>query len=125
MFNKIHHIAVICSDYNKAKHFYVEQLGFKVIAENYREQTQDYKIDLQCGSAQIELFIKPNAPKRVSSPEALGLRHLAFRVDDVEKTVKLLESRGIECEEIRLDSFTGKKMTFFRDPDFLPLEIHE
>ncbi|MGN1280395.1 MAG: VOC family protein [Succinivibrio sp.] len=125
MFNKVHHIAVICTDYEKAKHFYIDLLGFSVIAENYREQTKDYKIDLVCGIVQIELFIKPDAPKRVSSPEACGLRHLAFHVDDVEKTVNELKSKGIDCEEVRLDTFTGKKMTFFRDPDLLPIEIHE
>ena len=125
MFNEIHHIAIIGSDYNKSKHFYVDLLGFRIIRESKRENKGDCKIDLQCGDSEIELFIKPNAPKRVSYPEALGLRHLAFKVDRVEETVKELNSKGIETEPIRIDEFTNKKMTFFSDPDGLPLEIHE
>ncbi len=125
MFNEIHHIAIIGSDYNKSKHFYVDLLGFRIIRESKRENKDDCKIDLQCGDSEIELFIKPNAPKRVSYPEALGLRHLAFKVNSVEETVKELNSKGIETEPIRIDEFTNKKMTFFSDPDGLPLEIHE
>lgn len=125
MFNKIHHIAIIGSDYNKSKHFYVDLLGFRIIRESKRENKSDCKIDLQCGDSEIELFIKPNAPNRVSYPEALGLRHLAFKVDSVEDIVKELNSKGIETEPIRIDEFTNKKMTFFSDPDGLPLEIHE
>lgn len=123
--NKIHHIAIIGSDYQKSKHFYVDLLGFKVIRENYREDRDDYKIDLQCGDLEIELFIIKDAPKRLSYPEASGLRHLAFAVADVEATVNELKEKGIESEPIRIDTYTHKKMTFFFDPDGLPLELHE
>lgn len=125
MFNKIHHIAIIGTDYNKSKTFYVNMLGFKIIRENYRPNKQDYKIDLRCGDSEIELFIVKNAPNRVSNPEASGLRHLAFKVDSVSETVAELKKKGIECEPIRMDEFTHKAMTFFRDPDNLPIEIHE
>lgn len=121
----IHHIAIIGSNYEKSKHFYVDLLGFEVIRENYRENRDDYKIDLRCGEQEIELFIIKDAPKRPSYPEALGLRHLAFQVDDVTETVKQLNAKGIKTEPIRTDEFTNKKMTFFQDPDGLPLEIHE
>ncbi len=125
MFNKIHHIAIIGTDYNKSKTFYVDTLGFEIVRENYRPNKQDYKIDLKCGDSEIELFIVKNAPNRVSNPEASGLRHLAFKVDSVSKTVAELKKKGIECEPIRMDEFTHKAMTFFRDPDNLPIEIHE
>ena len=121
----IHHIAIIGSDYKKSKHFYVDLLGFTVIKENYRRERDDYKIDLACGQQEIELFIIKDAPARVSYPEALGLRHLAFKVDSVEEVVKELNSKGIATESVRIDDYTGKKMTFFQDPDGLPLEIHE
>ena len=121
----IHHIAIIGSDYKKSKHFYVDLLGFTVIRENYRRERDDYKIDLACGQQEIELFIIKDAPARVSYPEALGLRHLAFKVDSVEEVVKELNSKGIATESVRIDDYTGKKMTFFQDPDGLPLEIHE
>ena len=121
----IHHIAIIGSDYKKSKHFYVDLLGFTVLRENYRRERDDYKIDLACGQQEIELFIIKDAPARVSYPEALGLRHLAFKVDDVEEVVKELNARGIATEPVRIDDYTGKKMTFFQDPDGLPLEIHE
>jgi glyoxylase I family protein len=123
--NKIHHIAIIGSDYQKSKHFYVDLLGFKIIRENYRNERDDYKIDLKCGDLEIELFIIKNAPKRPSYPEALGLRHLAFYVEDVEAMVTQLNKKGIKTEPIRIDDYTNKKMTFFFDPDGLPLEIHE
>ena len=113
MFDTIHHIAIIGSDYEKSKHFYVDLLGFEIIRENYRKERDDYKIDLACGEQEIELFIIKDAPARVNYPEALGLRHLAFKV------------KGIATEPVRLDDYTGKKMTFFHDPDNLPLEIHE
>ena len=121
----IHHIAIIGSDYKKSKHFYVDLLGFTVIRENYRRERDDYKIDLACGQQEIELFIIKDAPARVSYPEALGLRHLAFKVDSVEEVVKELNSKGIATESVRIDDYTGKKMTFFQEPDGLPLEIHE
>ena len=123
--NKIHHIAIIVSDYQKSKHFYVDLLGFKIIRENYRNERDDYKIDLKCGDLEIELFIIKDAPKRPSYPEALGLRHLAFYVEDVEAMVTQLNQKGIKTEPIRIDDYTHKKMTFFFDPDGLPLEIHE
>lgn len=123
--NKIHHIAIIGSDYQKSKHFYVDLLGFKIIRENYRNERDDYKIDLKRGDLEIELFIIKNAPKRPSYPEALGLRHLAFYVEDVEAMVTQLNQKGIKTEPIRIDDYTNKKMTFFFDPDGLPLEIHE
>lgn len=125
MFKLIHHIAIIGSDYKKSKHFYVDLLGFDVIRENYRRERDDYKIDLVCGEQEIELFIIKDAPARVNYPEALGLRHLAFKVDSVEEVVKELNARGIATEPVRIDDYTGKKMTFFQDPDGLPLEIHE
>ena len=122
---KVHHVAVIGTDYEKSKHFYVDLLGFEVIREIYREQRDDYKIDLRLADCELELFIIKNAPKRPSYPEAAGLRHLAFLVESVEETVKELNALGIETEPVRLDEVTGKKMTFFHDPDGLPLEIHE
>lgn len=123
--SRVHHIAIIGSDYEKSKHFYVDLLGFSVIREHYRAQRDDYKIDLQLGDLELELFIMKGCPPRPSYPEAYGLRHLAFAVDSVEETVKALHDRGIETEPIRVDPYTGKKMTFFSDPDGLPLEIHE
>lgn len=122
---KLHHIAIIGSDYEKSKHFYVDLLGFKIIRENYRESRNDYKIDLQMDDMELELFIAANHPARSSYPEAYGLRHLAFWVESVDKTVKELNEKGIVTESIRIDDYTGKKMTFFFDPDGLPLEIHE
>lgn len=125
-FSKIHHIAIIGSDYDASKEFYVDKLGFSVIRENYREERHDWKIDLDAGNGiELELFIEPNPPKRVTRPEACGLRHLAFYVESVEETVEKLLQIGIECEPIRVDEYTNKKMTFFFDPDGLPLEIHE
>ena len=121
----VHHIAIIGSDYEKSKDFYANQLGFEIIRENYREDRDDYKIDLQLKDMEIELFIIKNCPKRPSFPEAYGLRHLAFLVDSVEDTVHELNQKGIKTEPIRIDTYTNKKFTFFFDPDGLPLEIHE
>ena len=123
--SKVHHISVIGSDYEKSRHFYVDLLGFEVIRENYREQRGDWKIDLKLADMELELFIMPDCPKRPSYPEAYGLRHLAFYVDSVEDTVKELAAMGIECEPVRIDGYTNKAMTFFFDPDGLPLELHE
>ena len=126
IFESIHHIAIISSDYHKAKDFYVNKLGCRVKNEVERKDREDYIITLDAkGYVEIELFIKKNAPLRVTHPEARGLRHLAFRVEDINKTVEELRKRGIETEEIRLDPINGKHMTFFFDPDGLPLEIHE
>ena len=124
-FNKIHHVAIICSNYEISKEFYVEKLGFEIIREIYREERQSYKLDLKLGESQIELFSFPNSPKRPSYPEACGLRHLAFEVDDIEEAVKELNGKNIQVEEIRIDEYTEKKFTFFNDPDGLPLELYE
>ena len=122
----IHHIAIIVSDYEVAKDFYVNKLGFSVIRENYRPERKDWKLDLRVNEhTELEIFVEKNPPKRVNRPEACGLRHLAFCVESVEQTVKELAEVGIECEPIRVDDYTGKKMTFFHDPDGLPLELHE
>ena len=125
MLNKIHHIAIIVSDYEKSREFYVEKLELPIIRENYREDRDDYKLDLQVGDIELEIFGVKNPPQRVTNPEACGLRHLAFKVDDIEEAVKWLNEKGIETEPIRWDSYTQKRMTFFRDPDDLPLELHE
>ena len=124
-FNKIHHVAIICSNYEISKEFYVEKLGLEIIREIYREERQSYKLDLKLGESQIELFSFPNSPKRPSYPEACGLRHLAFEVDDIEEAVKELKGKNIQVEEIRIDEYTEKKFTFFNDPDGLPLELYE
>lgn len=124
--SKIHHIAIIVSDYEAAKEFYVNKLGFTVIRENYRPERKDWKLDLRVNEyTELEIFAEKNPPKRVNRPEACGLRHLAFCVNSVEQTVNELTEVGIECEPIRVDDYTGKKMTFFHDPDGLPLELHE
>lgn len=121
-----HHVALIVSDYAKSKHFYTQILGAEIIAETYREARQSYKLDLKfADGSQIELFSFPNPPARFTSPEACGLRHLAFRVENVEQAVEFLAKNGIACEPIRIDDLTGKKFTFFRDPDDLPLEFYE
>ncbi len=122
----VHHIAIIVSGIEKAKDFYVRKLGFDIIRENYRAEREDWKLDVRINAeTELEIFAEKNPPKRVSHPEACGLRHLAFRVDDVEKTVDELKALGIPCEPIRTDTYTNKRMTFFFDPDGLPLEIHE
>ncbi|SOB92403.1 SMU1112c/YaeR family gloxylase I-like metalloprotein [Pseudobutyrivibrio ruminis] len=122
----IHHVAIIVSDYEKSKDFYVNKLGFEIIRENFRPQKNDWKLDLRINeSTELEIFAPQNPPKRPSYPEACGLRHLAFEVDDIVNTVNELNAIGIECEPIRTDEFTNKKMTFFFDPDGLPLELHE
>lgn len=126
MFNRIHHIAIICTDYQVSKHFYVELLGFTVLAEVYRAERKSYKLDLAVnGTYQIELFSFENPVPRPSRPEAAGLRHLAFEVDDVQEVSAKLNEKGIVTEPIRIDEFTGKAFTFFTDPDGLPLEIYQ
>lgn len=126
MLKGIHHAAIICSDYQVSKRFYTEILKLEIVAENYREARQSYKLDLALPSgAQIELFSFPNAPERPSFPEAQGLRHLAFCVDDVQQMKAYLESKGVEVEPIRVDEFTGREFTFFADPDGLPLELYQ
>ena len=126
LFDSIDHIAIISSDYQKAKDFYVDKLGFKVKREVERKDRDDFIITLEASNGiEIELFIEKNPPRRVTRPEAAGLRHLAFRVQDIEKSVEKLNKKGIETEEIRIDPQNGKRMTFFMDPDGLPLELHE
>ena len=122
--NKIHHVAIIVSDYEKSRKFYVEQLELPVIREHYREDRGDWKLDLQVGDVELEIFGVKAPPKRVTNPEACGLRHLAFHVEDVEQAVAWLNEKGIETEPIRWDPFTNKPMVFFRDPDDLPIELH-
>ena len=123
---KIHHIAIICSDYKISKKFYTEILGLNIIREVYREERKSYKLDLAIGDDYvIELFSFPNPPKRPSRPESCGLRHLAFSVENVEEKRTELLQKGIDCEEIRLDEFTDKKFFFIADPDDLPLEFYE
>ncbi len=122
----IHHVAIICSDYPVSKRFYTEILGFTVLAENYREARQSYKCDLGLpDGTQIELFSFPEAPTRPTRPEAQGLRHLALRVDDLDDAIASLQSHGVESEPVRVDEYTGKRFTFFADPDALPLELYE
>ena len=121
----IHHIAIIVSDYEKSKDFYVNKLGFGVIRENYRPERGDWKLDLKLGDCELEIFGIPGRPERPTNPEAYGLRHLAFRVEKIEDVVAQLQALGIETEPIRWDPYTQKKMTFFKDPDGLPLELHE
>lgn len=122
----IHHIAIICSDYEKSKKFYTELLGFDVVREVYRKERQSYKLDLSLNDKYvIELFSFPKPPPRVSRPEATGLRHIAFGVKDVYIQVKYLKSKGIEVEAIRVDEFTNRKFTFIQDPDGLPIEFYE
>ena len=125
LFDRMHHVAIIVSDYQRAKAFYVEKLGFPILRENFREDRGDWKLDLQFGDSELEIFSIPGAPERPSWPETRGLRHLAFRVDDIEAAVAELAARGIECEPIRMDPYTQRPMTFFHDPDGLPLELHE
>ena len=125
-FDSIDHIAIISSDYQKAKDFYVDKLGFKVKREVERKDRDDFIITLEAPNGiLIELFIEKDPPRRVTRPEAAGLRHLAFRVQDIEESVEKLNKKGIETEEIRIDPQNGKRMTFFMDPDGLPLELHE
>lgn len=123
---KIHHIAIICSNYEVSKKFYTEVLGLNIIREVYREARQSYKLDLAIGEHYvIELFSFPNPPERPSRPESCGLRHLAFSVDNVEEKRNELMEKGLDCEDIRIDEFTEKKFFFTTDPDNLPLEFYE
>ena len=124
--NSVHHITIICSDYQISKKFYTDILGFKIHAEYYREKRNSFKLDLNLDDRYcIELFSFPNPPARTSRPEACGLRHLAFEVEDIDKAVKWLEENDVSAEPIRIDEYTGKRFTFFSDPDDLPLEFYE
>lgn len=124
--NRIHHVAIICSDYPRSKRFYVEMLGFEIVREVYREERKSFKLDLKVGDQyQLELFSFPKPPARTSSPEACGLRHIAFEVEDVNGTALRLKALGVEVETVRVDEATNKSFTFFNDPDGLPIEIYE
>jgi glyoxylase I family protein len=126
MITAVHHVAIICSDYLKSKKFYTEVLGLKILAEHYRKERNSYKLDLAIGAHYVvELFSFPDPPKRVSGPEACGLRHLAFVVDDIDVAVKDLAAKNVITEPVRVDEYTNKKFTFFSDPDGLPLELYE
>lgn len=124
--NQVHHIAIICSDYARSLQFYTKVLGFKIIAEHYRQERQSYKTDLALGKQYVvELFSFPNPPSRLTQPEATGLRHLAFEVDDIDVAVASLDQDGISHEPIRIDEYTHKRFVFFEDPDRLPIELYE
>lgn len=123
---RLHHIAIICSDYEKSKQFYTEILGFRIDNEIYRAERSSYKLDLSLnGQYLIELFSFPNSPNRPTRPEATGLRHISFAVKNIENEIKFLNSKNITAEQIRVDEFTNRKFTFFNDPDNLPIEIYE
>lgn len=124
--NKVHHIAIICSDYVRSKQFYTDVLGFEIAQETFRAARQSWKLDLSLqGTYIIELFSFPDPPERPSRPEAQGLRHLAFEVDDVDAAVRALQAKNVITEPVRVDELTGKRFTFFADPDGLPLEVYE
>ncbi len=126
MFNRVHHISIICSDYGKSKAFYTDILKLEIIREIYRKERQSYKLDLALnGQYIIELFSFPAPPARLSRPEGAGLRHLAFEVDHLEPVIKKLLAQQVICEPIRTDETTGKRFTFFADPDDLPIELYE
>ena len=124
--NKVHHIAIICSDYQRSLDFYTHVLGLQVLAEHYREERQSYKTDLALGDDYvIELFSFPSPPSRLTRPEAAGLRHLAFEVDNIDESVRELDALGINHETVRTDEYTSKRFLFFQDPDGLPIELYE
>ena len=125
MLNAVHHVAILVKDYQRSRHFYVDLLGFTVLRENFRPEKNDWKLDLILDGVELEIFSAPAAPPRPDRPEALGLRHLAFRVEDVEREAAALGAKGIPTEPIRMDPYSQKRFTFFRDPDGLPLELHE
>jgi glyoxylase I family protein len=126
MLKAIHHIAIICSDYERSKLFYTQVLGLEIVREVYRLERKSYKLDLSLdGQYVIELFSFPDPPPRPSQPEARGLRHLAFAVSDLEQAISKLQTHSVVTEPIRIDSYTGKRFTFFTDPDGLPLELYE
>ena len=126
MLDGFHHVAIICSNYEVSKTFYTDILGFSVIDENYRAERDSYKCDLALpDGSRIELFSFPGAPSRISNPEAQGLRHLAFKVENIDTVVATLADNNVACEAIRVDPYTDKRFTFFQDPDGLPLELYE
>lgn len=122
----LHHIAIICSDYGRSKRFYTEVLGFRVQQEVYREERDSWKLDLSLNDVYlVELFSFPTPPARPSRPEAVGLRHIAFRVENIDEAIQALQQKGITTEPIRVDEYTGRRFTFFSDPDGLPIELYE
>jgi glyoxylase I family protein len=124
--NRIHHVAIICSDYEQSKRFYCDILGLRILQEVYRSERKSYKLDLEVGNQyQIELFSFPDPPARPSRPEAAGLRHLAFEVDDIDEAISHINRYGVVTEPVRIDEYTGKRFTFFADPDGLPIEFYE
>lgn len=126
MITGLHHIAIICSDYARSKDFYTRILGFEIIAEHYRAERDSYKLDLvHASQVRIELFSFKHPPERPSYPEACGLRHLAFSTENIEAAIARLQALGVSCEPVRTDIYTGKKFTFFADPDLLPIELYE
>jgi glyoxylase I family protein len=125
MLRRIHHVAIIASDYERSKRFYSQVLGLEIVRETFRAERNSWKCDLAIGDAQIELFSFPDPPERPTRPEARGMRHLAFAVADVGEAVRELEARGIAVEPVRRDELTGRLFTFFADPDGLPLELYE
>ena len=126
MIKTIHHTAIICSDYQRSKAFYTDVVGLRVLAEHFRQDRKSYKLDLGIGEQYvIELFSFPDPPKRLSRPEACGLRHIAFAVSNIESSVSDLIKKGVACEPIRTDEYTGRRFTFFADPDDLPIELYE
>ena len=126
MLKSVHHIAIICSDYERSKQFYTEVLGFEILAENYRAERHSWKLDLMLNGVYcVELFSFPDPPQRVSKPEASGLRHLAFTAEHLDQVISELNSKGVLCEPVRIDEFTGRRFTFFADPDGLPIELVE
>jgi len=126
MLNKIHHIAIICSNYAVSKQFYTEVIGLEILNEIYRVERNSFKLDLALnGIYVVELFSFPNPPMRPSRPEATGLRHLAFEVNNINEIVQKMNSLNIDIEPIRIDEFTNKKFTFIADPDGLPIEFYE
>jgi glyoxylase I family protein len=126
MLKSIHHIAIICSDYERSKRFYVDVLGFTIVNETFRKERNSHKLDLALnGNYAIELFSFPDPPKRVSRPEATGLRHIAFGVEDLTKAINHFTLKGVKCEPVRIDEITHKEFSFMSDPDGLPIELYQ
>lgn len=126
LFRGVHHVAIICSDYARAKAFYTQVLGLAIVSETYRAERNSYKLNLALpDGAELELFSFPSPPKRVSQPEACGLRHLALATGDLDRTLEMLSSRGVQAEAVRIDELTGQRFTFIHDPDGLPIELYE
>jgi len=126
MLRRIHHVAIICSDYERSKRFYTQVLGLSIVAQQHRVERRSHKLDLALpDGTQLELFSFPDPPRRVSSPEACGLRHLAFAVGNLDEVIRHLKGQGVDVEPVRVDELTGRRFTFFKDPDGLPLELYE